>query len=525
MESRTLRTFSRSLAYLLLIPALIEAQEKPDLSVINRIKSEAFGASTIMDTTFYLSDVYGPRLTGSPALKEAATWTMDRMREFGISNPHLETWPFGKRWTNVNFSAKLRKPQYATFIGMARPWARSTNGLVTGEPVLAPIRSVDDFAKYQAKLKGRIVMLEEPRTLQTMSVPLMSRFSDGDLTSLAESPQPGRGNRRPDSSARIRFRNALSAFLNKEGVILTITTSLTSARSDPSTPIEGGTIFSTYAGSPESDQPLSPPAAAIAAEDYNRIARLLQHRIPVTVEFEIQNEYSENTVNSFSIIGEIPGTSKADEIVMLGAHLDSVSFATGATDNAAGCAVVLEVMRILKGLDLKMKRTVRVALWTGEEQGYGSLPYVTQHFANAETMSLKPEHSKISGYFNLDNGTGKIRGVYLQNNDMMRPIFESWLAPFRDLGVTTLSIVSKFGSDQVPFDDVGIPAFQFIQDPIEYETRTHHSNMDVYDRLQPSDLMQAAAVMASVVYQTANHDDMLPRKSLPTRAAALPNKN
>jgi carboxypeptidase Q len=503
----------RQYLFILFFPALLAGQEKVDLTVINRIKAEAFHHSTIMETAFYLTDVYGPRLTGSPALKEAADWSVKRMREFGLSNPRLESWgPFGRSWTNVNFCAHLRKPQYAPIIGMAKPWARSTEGPVSGQPVLAPMHAVADFAAYEGKLRGKIVMLEEPRILRAQSTPLMSRFSDAELAQRAEAPEPGTAATPYDPTVRAKFRNALNEFLNSEGAVLTISPSFKLGRTDPSLLVEGGTIFSSYAGSRKIDEPLAPPSAAIAAEDYNRIARLLRHNIPVTVEFDIENRLSNEELDSFSVIAEIPGSSKAEEVVMLGGHLDSMSFATGATDNAAGVAVVMEAMRILKKLDLKMPRTVRAALWTGEEQSFGSRPYVERHFFDPVTKTPKPEQRTLSGYFNLDTGTGKIRGAYLQGNDMMRPVFEAWFAPFRDLGVTTVTIANHSGSDETPFDEAGLPGFEFLQDPIEYETRTHHTNMDVYDRLQPPDLMQAAAVLASVVYHAATRPEKLPRK-------------
>jgi carboxypeptidase Q len=304
-----------------------------------------------------------------------------------------------------------------------------------------------------------------------------------------------------------------------EGVVLTIVPSFrrdNSPTNDLNQLADGGTIFGTQAGSPNSEDAVPPPSVALATEHYDRIARLLEHKIPVTVEFDIQSQFVDDTKDSFSVVGEIPGGAKKDEIVMIGAHLDSWSFGTGATDNAAGSAVMLEVMRILKTLDLKMDRTVRIGLWTGEEQGIlGSRAYVSEHFANREDMKLKPEHAKVAGYFNYDNGTGRIRGVYLQGNDMMRPIFQSWFEPLKDLGVTTISIRDTSGTDHLSFDAVGLPGFQFIQDSVEYETRTHHSNMDLYDRLQPGDLQQSAAVIASLVYNAATRPEMLPRKPLP----------
>jgi Zn-dependent M28 family amino/carboxypeptidase len=254
----------------------------------------------------------------------------------------------------------------------------------------------------------------------------------------------------------------------------------------------------------------------LTAEHYNRICRLMEHKIPVKLEFEIQAQFVDDRTDSVNVIGEIEGGRKRNEIVMVGAHLDSWQGGTGATDNAAGSAVMMEVMRILKALNLKMDRTVRLALWSGEEEGLlGSKAYVKEHFGDPETMKLGSEHARLSGYFNVDNGTGKLRGVYIQGNEMMRPVFESWFAPFRDLGAGTISIRNTSGTDHLSFDAVGLPGFQFIQDPIEYNSRTHHSNMDVYDRLQAGDLMQASAIVASFVYNTATREEMLPRKPLP----------
>ncbi len=282
---------------------------------------------------------------------------------------------------------------------------------------------------------------------------------------------------------------------------------------------DGGTVFATAAGPRELKDEVPPPAVALTLEHYDRIVRLIEKKTPVTLQFDIENRMESEEKDSFNVTAEISGngkTDKKDEVVMLGAHLDSWTGGTGATDNAAGCAVTMEAMRILRSLKLDMPRTVRIALWTGEEQGLlGSKAYVKEHFADRETMAVKPEHARLSGYFNLDNGTGKIRGVYLQDNDMMRPVFEAWLAPFKDLGASTVTIRKTGGTDHLSFDAVGLPGFQFIQDPVEYGTRTHHSNMDLYDRLQQPDLMQAAAIMASVVYHAATRDQMLPRKELP----------
>ncbi|MGA2136437.1 MAG: M20/M25/M40 family metallo-hydrolase [Bryobacteraceae bacterium] len=518
---------------LLLLAPLLLAQEKVDLYTVNQIKAEEFQNSKVMESAFYLTDVYGPRLTGSPGLKAAGEWAVRRMTEFGLSNPNLEKWgPFGRGWTCVHFSAQQKEPQFAPLMGFAQPWSPGTNGPVSGEPVLAVLRTDADLDKFKGKLKGKIVLLQDPKVLSSETDPDLKRYTDAELINESYAPDPGArpmfGNpsepprypypgqpARPggpggmpfDREAREKFTDKLHQFLTDEGVLVTLT---------PSYRATSGVIFGAAAGSQDPKKPLPPPAVALELEQYNRIARLIEKKIPVTLEFDIQNKFFDDTLDSFTVSGELPGTTKKDELVMLGAHLDSWTGGTGATDNAAGSVVVLEAMRILKALDLKMPRTVRMALWTGEEEGLlGSRAYVKDHFADRETMVLKPEHSKLSGYFNLDNGTGKIRGVYLQGNDMMRPIFQAWLEPFKDYGASSVTIRNTGGTDHQSFDAVGLPGFQFIQDPMDYSSETHHSTADTYDHLVPSDLMQASAIMAAMVYDAATRDEMLPRKPLP----------
>ena len=516
-------------AWLFLLAPLLLAQEKVDLYTVNRIKAEEFQNSKVMETAFYLTDVYGPRLTGSPGLKAAAEWAVRRMTEWGLANPGMEKWgPFGRGWTCVHFSGHQKEPQYAPLIGFARPWSPGTNGPVSGEPVLAVLKTDADLEKFKGKLKGKIVLLEDPTPLAAETEPDLKRFTDGELAAemLAPDPsarspfanpippvpgQPARPAGQPFGpaarEAREKFRDKVNQFLADEGAIVTLV---------PSYRATSGIVFGSAAGSQDPKKPVPPPSVALEVEQYNRIARLIDKKVPVTLEFDIQNKFPDDTQDSFTVTGELPGTTKKDELVMLGGHLDSWTGGTGATDNGAGSAVVLEAMRILKALDLKMPRTVRVALWTGEEEGLlGSRAYVKEHFADRETMALKPEHAKLSGYFNLDNGTGKIRGAYLQGNDMMRPIFQAWLEPFRDYGASSVTIRNTGGTDHQSFDAVGLPGFQFIQDPLDYSSETHHSNADVYDHLQPGDLMEASAIMAAVVYDAATRDEMLPRKPLP----------
>jgi carboxypeptidase Q len=506
----------RKLLLLLALPLLLLG-EAVDLYVVNRIKTEAFQNSRVMEHAFYLSDVNGPRLSGSPGYDLAAEWSVKRLKDMGLANVRLEKWgPYGRGWANLRFYAAMKAPAYQPLIAVPRPLSSGTNGPVSGQAILAPIRTDADFEKFKGKLKGKMVLTEEPRPVMPQTDAMMRRYTEAELAAMALAPDPGpRPPMRPgggpaapmDRQAAARFRNRVNQFLLDEGVLVTVA---------PGSRGDGGTIFSSAAGTRDVKDVVPPPAVALTAEHYNRITRLLAKDIPVTLEFDIENRIYSDSPDVHNVLADLPGGAKKDEVVLLGGHLDSWTFGTGAADNAAGCAVMIEAMRILKALDVKMARTVRIGLWAAEEQGLlGAAAYVKEHLADRETMALKPGHGKIAGYFNLDNGTGKIRGVYLQGNDMMRPVFEAWLAPFRDLGAATVAIRNTSGTDHLPFDGVGIPAFQFIQDPVEYSTRTHHSNMDVYDRLQEGDLMQAAAVLASVAYHAATRPELLPRKPLP----------
>jgi carboxypeptidase Q len=509
------------------VPLMLFAAEKVDLSVINRIKTEAFENSKVMDHMFYLTDVNGPRLTGSPNYKAAADWIVKRMTEYGLTAKEEKWGPFGRGWVNKHFEAHLIEPQYQPLIGMPLAWTAGTEGTVTGEPIMVTLRTEADFDKYKGRLKGKIVMSAPPRDLAFQTTAPGRRYTDADLTEEGLAPTPGRspfGLRPPGAAgaqpppatpeeARQRreeqrkFQEKSAQFLKDEGVLVLLSSGYTG---------DGGTVFASSGGSYDPKRPIALTSVALTPEHYNRIARLLQHKIPVKLEFNIKNQFLEENLDSVNVIAEIPGGKKKDEIVMLGAHLDSWHGGTGATDNAAGSAVMMEAIRILKSLNVPMDRTVRMGLWGGEEEGLlGSRAYVKEHFGDRETMKLGSEHAKLSGYFNVDNGTGRIRGIYLQGNDMARPIFQSWLEPFKDLGATTITIRNTGGTDHQSFDAVGLPGFQFIQDPMEYTTRTHHSNMDVYDRVQAGDLMQASAIVASFVYNAATREELLPRKPLP----------
>ena len=501
----------RLFIFMALLAALVaSAEEQVDLFAINRIKSEAFADSKVMNTMFYLTDVYGPRLTNSPNFELAGDWAVKRLQEFGIANAHEEKWgPFGRGWANRFYEGHLVEPQAAPLSGVALAWTAGTSGSITAEPVMAILRTEADLDKYHGKLKGKIVMTSAPRDLPLPMTAEGHRYSDAELASESAAPEPNEnpmavyaarlaasGQPSISREERVHLQQRISQFLTDEGAAMVISASSNG---------EGDAIFAASGGSYDPQKPAALPAVSLMPEQYNRIARLLANNVSVKLEFNIKNDFTDEN-DSFNIVGEIPGTGPhKDQVVMLGGHFDSWQGGTGATDNAAGSAVMMEAIRILKAANLHLDRTVRIALWGGEEEGLlGSRAYVKEHFADRTTMKTTEQHGKISGYFNLDNGTGKIRGVYLQGNDMMRPIFESWLAPFRDLGVATISGRNTGGTDHLSFDAVGIPGFQFIQDPLDYETRTHHSNMDVYDRIQAGDLMQASAVIASIVYDTAN---------------------
>jgi len=508
-----LRRLQPALALVLTLSLTVSAQERVpervDLGVIHQIKTEAFQNPKVMDTVFQLTDVYGPRLTNSPQFRAAGEWAVKQLKDYGLDNVKLEKWgPFGRGWAYTSYAGYIDEPQYQPLIGYPLAWTPGTDGPLTAEAVLAPIRTEADLEQYKGKLRGKIVLRDPARMLTLPTDPAGRRLSDAQLADLSVFPipaPPGRAGRPPFNPQQARrLRERLNRFWKDEGVPLVVRESSEG---------DAGTVFGLGADRESMD---NVPTIVLAAEHYNRIARLLEHKLPVKLTFDVKAQFYDDDPSSFNVIAEIPGGAKWDEVVMLGAHFDSWHLGTGATDNAAGSAVMMEVMRILKTLDLKMDRTVRLALWGGEEEGLlGSKAYVKEHFADPVTMKPTAEHARLAGYFNLDNGSGKIRGVNMQDNDAMRPIFEKWLEPFKDLSASTIALRNTGGTDHLSFDAVGLPGFQFIQDPLDYSTRTHHSNMDVYDRIQPADLEQAAAIIASMVYHAATRPEKLPRKPLP----------
>lgn len=467
---------------------------------------------------FYLTDANGPRLTNSPGYKRAGEWVIKTLKGYGLDNAHPEKFEFGQGWENTHFAVHIIEPNYQPLIGVPGAWTAGTEGPTQAEVVLANIRSEADFEKWKGKLGGKIVMVNPTRELAPIDKAPPHRYTDAELSDLYMAPSPGQspfGNTN-QTMARMgypnmtfqqlrEFRKELAAFLAEEKVAATLYTSFTS---------DGGTVFVNQAGSRDVKDPVPAPMITLTPEHYNRIARMLGKSIVVKMEIDIKNTFYKDDLNSFNVAADLPG--RTDELVMLGGHLDSWHGAQGATDNATGVAVMMEAVRILNSLGEKMNRTVRIGLWGGEEQGLlGSRAYVNEHFADPATMKTAAEHAKLSAYYNFDNGTGKARGVYLQGNDMARPIFDAWLAPFKDLGAGTVTIRNTGGTDHQSFDAVGLPGFQFVQDEVEYNARTHHSNMDSYDRIQKGDLMQASAIVATFVYNTAMRDEMIPRKTKP----------
>ena len=523
------------------------ATESLDMNMYQRIRDEGLNHSHVMEFATALMDGIGPRLTGSPNLKKANEWTRDTLTKIGLENAHLEDWgEFGLGWEQLNTWARMVSPDTAVLIVQATPWSPATAGPVTGEVAFVNIQADKDFDQYKGKLAGKIVLFGAMREVPPVDKPLFNRYTDKDLDDLAVFPvNASPGGLPPEMQARLRERaermkliDKVAQFFLDEKVAAVIEPSRDARNGGGS----GGTLFddngATLGRTPYvADKRVKIPVVVAAIESYGRLYRLTQAHAPVSVELDVETKFTGDHEHGFNTIAEIPGTDPRlkEQVVMVGGHLDSWTAGTGATDNGAGTVVAMEAVRILKALDVKPRRTIRIALWTGEEQGiFGSKGYVTQHFGSVKLstapdqldlpefmrradgpLEVKPEHKLISGYFNVDNGTGRIHGVYQQGNAAIGPIFAQWIAPLKDLGVTTLTMRNTGGTDHLSFDAVGIPGFQFIQDMLDYETRTHHSNEDVVERLQPADLKQIATVEAIFLWNAAQRDQMLPRKPLP----------
>jgi carboxypeptidase Q len=536
-----------------LIPTFAFAQAKSvsaPKEVIDKIKDEGMNRSQVMNTLSYLTDVIGQRLTGSPSLKRANEWTRDTMAKWGLQNAKLEPWgPFGRSWVLNSFSAEITSPYAIPFISYPKAWSPSTKGTVTSDVVYFEVKTDADFEKYKGKLKGKIVLVSDIRAMQADFKGMGTRYSDEDLAKM-EAATIGGGTPRPQMTDEQRQRFMLqqqvagkrAAFLMEEGAAVVIDNSR--GGSGGTVFVQGATVVQPTPKSPQ-DRParISPqqkeaigkilPQITVATEDYNRMVRMINQGTTLQMSVNIKATYQDKDLMAYNTVAEIPGSDPnlKDEVVMLGGHIDSWHAGTGATDNAAGVSVAMEAVRIIQTLGLKPRRTIRVGLWSGEEQGlFGSRAYVKQHFGEMkgaqnnfgppDPNAPKPEllkgadYEKLSAYYNLDNGTGKIRGIYMQGNSAVAPIFKEWLMPFYELGAKTLTISNTGGTDHLAFDAVGLPGFQFIQDEIEYDTRTHHSNQDVFDRIQADDMKQASTIMAAFVYQTAMMDEKMPRKPM-----------
>jgi len=497
--------------------------ERLDYQMLGRIREEGMQRSQVMDIISWLSDVKGPRLTGSPGFKAAGDWTVETLKKWGMSNVHYEPWAFGRGWSLERFSAHMIEPQIQPLIGYPKAWSPGTGGVVQGDVVMAIITTPADFEKYRGKLKGKIVLPQTERVVRMLEGPIVLKMGEKEIKEAESTPIPAAGGAprftRPAVSAE-----QLNKFYVEEGVIAVLDrgtdSDMSAGGSDMSWQtqrVDGGTIFVGSAGSRDANA-VMPPQITLAVEHYNRMVRILQKGVPVKVELDLRVKYHDEgaTPNGFNIVAEIPGTDPKlkDEIVLIGGHFDSWHAGTGATDNATGSAAMLEALRILRSLGVQPRRTIRIGLWGAEEQGLlGSREYVKQHIADGAT--LKPEHAKHSAYFNIDNGTGRIRGIWFQQNFGVQPIFQQWITPLADLGVTTLGPRSVTSTDHLAFDAAGIPGFQFMQERLEYNSRTHHSNMDVVDRVQRDDMVQMATVVAWFAYNAAQRDEKLPRKAMP----------
>ena len=532
------------LVFTIAVVPTAQSPERVDLAAVAKIRDEGVNRSQVMDHISWLSDVYGPRLTGGPGIQQASDWALKKFQEWGLANPHRETFQFGRGWSLVRFHVQMIEPQVQPVIGFPGAWTPGTNGSITADVVRVQIENEADFEKYRGKLRGKVVLTQPARAVRMLDGLIVSRMGEKEIAEALTVPASrgraagaagrgeaaagrgeagagrGRGQGGQSLSARIQqfYRDeGVAALFNRGGdnVMASIGSDLSIQQQRP----DGGTIFPSGGGSRTADPTTMLPTVTLAVEHYNRMIRVLEKNVPVKVELNIETKFHEETTpNGFNTIAEIPGTDPAlkDEVVLLGAHFDSVAASPGATDNATGSAAMMEAMRILKTIGVKPRRTIRLALWGAEEQGLlGSRAYVREHYGDPSTMELKPAHEKISVYFNSDNGTGRIRGVWLQGNEAVKPIFEKWIEPLKDLGVVVLGPRSVASTDHVSFDNVGIPAFQFLVDRLEYNSRTHHSNMDTVDRVQKDDMIQHATVIAVFAYNAAMRDEKLPRKPLP----------
>ena len=502
--------------------------------MVNRIRGEGLGRSRVMETLSYLTDVIGPRLTGSPGLRSADDWARDRMTAWGLANARVESWGrFGRGWSFDRAAVHLLRPRATPLLALPKAWTPATDGPVRGLAKRVTLSEEDDFEEHRGKLRGMILLLDDEHDAPKPERPEFRRYSSEELEELTEFPvshDRDSADNRKKAIERYRFGKELRKFLAEEGVLATIEVSSWGA----------GIVRVGGGGTREPGEETGPPGLVMAAEHYDWLARLLERGDEVELQIDVGARFHDDDLEAYNTIAEIPGTDRKSELVMAGAHLDSWHAAAGANDNAAGCAVVMEAARILEAIGVRPRRTIRIALWSGEEQGLlGSRAYVERNFAvrpeptDAEMralprslwpptwpLELLPGHAKLSAYFNVDNGSGRIRGIYTQGNVAVGPIFQRWLEPFHDLGADTVTHRDTGSTDHVAFAAVGLPGFQFVQDMLDYGTRTHHSNLDHFDHAVEDDLKQASVVLASFLYHTAMRDELLPRGPLPQPAPA-----
>lgn len=519
--------FLLSFASLALLAAPAAAQQV-DRVQTNRIIDQGLNHSQVMETAAHLTDRIGGRMTNSPQMRLAEQWTQQRFRDWGLSNVRAEGFVFGRGWSINRASARMTAPRPLDLRIIPVAWTPGTNGTVSAGIVVAPIDEVEDFERWRGRLRGKIVLITLPDSGSEPDQAPFRRLSDEDLRDANRFQQPTHSEAELELNLRRQaFAAQLDAFLASEGVPAWVRMSYR----------DGGLVHGTGYAYRVGETP-AVPGFEMAAEDYRRLARLALTDAPPTLELTSDVSFHDEDPNAYNIIAEIPGTDRNTGYVMAGAHLDSWVASDGAQDNAAGTAVVMEAARILAALNVRPKRTIRFALWNGEEQGLlGSLAYVERYLAtrppetdperarlrpgatwrNRFPITPGPGYRDLAAYFNLDNGSGRIRGINAEGNVAVAPIFQDWLAPFAAMGATTVALRSTGGTDHVYMQAVGIPGFQFIQDPLDYGSRIHHTSNDSYDHLKPEDLRQAAIIMASFLLNAANRDEALPRMPLPTR--------
>jgi len=519
------------------------ATETLDLDAIARIREEGFDHSHIMEYASGLFDGVGPRLTGSPDFARAEQWSLNQLRRMGASNVHSESWgDFGMGWQQIGTSVQMTAPSTATILAQATPWSPATAGEATGQVIAVPMLNDEkDFDKWKGKLAGKIILYgNAPKINPDPSNPL-EHYDQAKLDHFRSYPLDGNQSDShvlPNDPAFWEKVFKDMAFLEKVGHFFADEHAIAILRPGGSGGVlhdDTGVSLGWFVYRPEHKQAI--PSAVIANEAFGRMHRLVSHDVPVSVRLNIQTQFTGDHEQGEDVLGEIPGVDPVlkSQVVMLGGHLDSWIAGTGATDDGAGAIIALEAMRILRALNFQPRRTIRIGLWGGEEQGlFGSSGYVSSHFGTRSystkpeeqlvpefvrqqtgPVTIKPDYANLDAYFNADNGGGKFLGIFAEGNSAVAAIFQQWAAPINDLGFTTVTMRNTASTDHVPFDQVGLPGFQFIQDPRDYETRSAHTSLDTYERLSESDLKQAAVIMAIFVYNTAQREAMLPRKLLP----------